>query len=54
MEEPELTLVSSNDISIVESDIEHANQDKIKEDAVDNSACVDRSECNVYTQVSII
>ncbi|KAL9865521.1 centrosomal protein of 295 kDa isoform 3-T3 [Geothlypis trichas] len=50
MEEPELTLVSSNDISIVESDIEHANQDKIKEDAVDNSACVDRSECNVYTE----
>ncbi|XP_077030096.1 centrosomal protein of 295 kDa isoform X2 [Agelaius phoeniceus] len=50
MEEPELTLVSSNDISIVESDIEHSNQEKIKEDAMDNSACVDRSECNVYTE----
>ncbi|XP_071288867.1 centrosomal protein of 295 kDa [Agelaius tricolor] len=50
MEEPELTLVSSNDISIVESDIEHSNQEKIKEDAMDNSACVDQSECNVYTE----
>ncbi|XP_030921856.1 centrosomal protein of 295 kDa [Geospiza fortis] len=50
MEEPELTLVSSNDISIVESDIEHPNQEKIKEDAMDNSACVDQSECNVYTE----
>ncbi|NXF15489.1 CE295 protein, partial [Rhodinocichla rosea] len=50
MEEPELTLVSSNDISIVESDTEHPNQEKIKEDAMDNSACVDQSECNVYTE----
>ncbi|XP_030819321.1 centrosomal protein of 295 kDa [Camarhynchus parvulus] len=50
MEEPELTLVGSNDISIVESDIEHPNQEKIKEDAMDNSACVDQSECNVYTE----
>ncbi|NWT65327.1 CE295 protein, partial [Prunella himalayana] len=50
MEEPELTLISSNDISIVESDIEHPNQEKIKEDAMDSSACVDQSECNVYTE----
>ncbi|XP_064575007.1 centrosomal protein of 295 kDa [Zonotrichia leucophrys gambelii] len=50
MEEPELTLVSSNDISIVESDIEHPNQEKIKEDAMDNSACVDQSECDVFTE----
>ncbi|KAF2982445.1 hypothetical protein EK904_014899 [Melospiza melodia maxima] len=50
MEEPELTLVSSNDISIVESDIGHPNQEKIKEDAMDNSACVDQSECNVFTE----
>ncbi|NXI20444.1 CE295 protein, partial [Irena cyanogastra] len=50
MEEPELTLISSNDISIVESDIEHPNQGKIKKDAMDNSACVDQSECNVYTE----
>ncbi|XP_059321958.1 centrosomal protein of 295 kDa [Ammospiza nelsoni] len=49
MEEPELTLVSSND-SIVESDIEHPNQEKMKEDAMDNSACVDQSECNVFTE----
>ncbi|NXC94181.1 CE295 protein, partial [Certhia brachydactyla] len=50
MEEPELTLISSNDISIVESDTEHPNQEKIKEDAVDNSPCVDQSECNVFTE----
>ncbi|NXM20157.1 CE295 protein, partial [Ploceus nigricollis] len=50
MEEPELTLISSNDISIVELDIEHPNQEKIKEDAMDNSASVDQSECNVYTE----
>ncbi|XP_030125202.4 centrosomal protein of 295 kDa isoform X2 [Taeniopygia guttata] len=50
MEEPELTLISSNDTSIVELDIEHPNQEKTKEDAMDNSACVDQSECNVYTE----
>ncbi|XP_041343092.1 centrosomal protein of 295 kDa isoform X5 [Pyrgilauda ruficollis] len=50
MEEPELTLISSNDISIVESDIEHPNQEKTKEDAMQNSACVDQSECNVYPE----
>lgn len=54
MEEPELTLISSNDISIVESDMGHPNQDKMKEDVMDNSACVDQSECNVFTEVSII
>ncbi|NXM84500.1 CE295 protein, partial [Oenanthe oenanthe] len=50
MEEPELTLISSNDISIVESDIQHPNQEKIKEGAMDNSACVDQSECDVFTE----
>ncbi|XP_014108215.1 PREDICTED: centrosomal protein of 295 kDa [Pseudopodoces humilis] len=50
MEEPELTLISSNDISIVESDMEHPNKEKMKEDAVDNSVCVDQSECNVFTE----
>ncbi|NXQ23950.1 CE295 protein, partial [Alaudala cheleensis] len=50
MEEPELTLISSNDISIVESDTGHPNQGKMKEDAVGNSACVDQSECNVFTE----
>ncbi|NXU11372.1 CE295 protein, partial [Pardalotus punctatus] len=49
-EEPELTLISSNDISIVESDIEHPNKEKIKEDAVDNPAHVDQSECHVFTE----
>lgn len=54
MEEPELTLISSSDISIVESDIEHPNQEKIKKDAMDNPAGVDQSECNVFTEVRII
>ncbi|NXI89354.1 CE295 protein, partial [Psophia crepitans] len=50
MEEPELTLVSSNDISIAESDTEHTNQEKTKEDAISNPACVDQSELNVFTE----
>ncbi|NXE75783.1 CE295 protein, partial [Cochlearius cochlearius] len=50
MEEPELTLASSNDVSIAESDIEHTNQEKIKEDKIGNSACVDQFEFNVFTE----
>ncbi|NWV95215.1 CE295 protein, partial [Machaerirhynchus nigripectus] len=50
MEEPELTLISSNDISIVESDTEHPNQEKIKKDAMDNTAGVDQSECKVFNE----
>ncbi|XP_071589833.1 centrosomal protein of 295 kDa isoform X2 [Heliangelus exortis] len=50
MEEPELTLISSNDISIAESDIEH-NQEKIKEDKIHNSTCVDQSEFNAFPEV---
>ncbi|KAJ7420811.1 centrosomal protein of 295 kDa isoform X1 [Willisornis vidua] len=38
MEEPELTLISSNDISFAESDIEHINQEKMV-DKIDNPAC---------------
>ena len=53
MEEPELTLISSNDISIAESDIEHTNQEKIKEDKINHPACVDQSEFNVFTEVSL-
>lgn len=53
MEEPELTLVSSNDISIAESDIEHTNQEKIEEDKIKNLACVDQREFNVFTEVSL-
>uniref|UniRef100_A0A8C8AGT1 ALMS motif domain-containing protein n=1 Tax=Otus sunia TaxID=257818 RepID=A0A8C8AGT1_9STRI len=50
MEEPELTLISSNDISIAESDIEHTNQEKIKEDKINHPDCVDQSEFNVFTE----
>ncbi|XP_076184419.1 centrosomal protein of 295 kDa [Aptenodytes patagonicus] len=49
-EEPELTLISSNDISIAESDVEHTNQEKIKEGKINNPACVDQSEFNVFTE----
>ncbi|NXL01939.1 CE295 protein, partial [Mesembrinibis cayennensis] len=50
MEEPELTLISSNDISVAESDTEHTNQEKIKEDKINNPACVDQSGFNVFTE----
>uniref|UniRef100_A0A8B9PRG3 ALMS motif domain-containing protein n=1 Tax=Apteryx owenii TaxID=8824 RepID=A0A8B9PRG3_APTOW len=50
MEEPELTLISSNDISIAESDVEHTSQEKTKEDKISNLACVDQSEFNFFTE----
>ncbi|KFZ45471.1 Centrosomal protein KIAA1731, partial [Antrostomus carolinensis] len=50
MEEPELTLISSNDISIAESDTEHTNREKIKKDKISNPACVDQCEFNVFTE----
>ncbi|XP_061313896.1 centrosomal protein of 295 kDa isoform X1 [Pezoporus flaviventris] len=50
MEEPELTLISSNDISIAESDIEHSNQGKIKEDKISSPAAVDQSEFHAFTE----
>ncbi|XP_066845984.1 centrosomal protein of 295 kDa isoform X2 [Anser cygnoides] len=50
MEEPELTLISSNDISIVESDVEHANQEKREEDKISNPARVDKSDLNDFTE----
>ncbi|XP_068001814.1 centrosomal protein of 295 kDa isoform X2 [Melanerpes formicivorus] len=49
MEEPELTLLSSNDVSIAESDIGHTNQEK-KEDKISNPAHVDQSELNAFTK----
>ncbi|NXL92439.1 CE295 protein, partial [Alectura lathami] len=50
MEEPELTLVSSNDISIAESDADHVNQERSREDKSKDPACVDRSDLNVFTE----
>ncbi|XP_042648365.1 centrosomal protein of 295 kDa isoform X2 [Tyto alba] len=50
MEEPELTLISSNDISVAESDIEHTNQEKSKEGKINNAACVDQSKFNVFSE----
>ncbi|XP_009957195.1 PREDICTED: centrosomal protein KIAA1731 homolog, partial [Leptosomus discolor] len=50
MEEPELTLISSNDISIAESDIECTNQEKNKENKINNPARVDQSEFSVFTE----
>ncbi|NXJ58954.1 CE295 protein, partial [Rostratula benghalensis] len=48
MEEPELTLISSNDISIAESDTEHP--EKVKEDKINNPVRVDQSEFNEETE----
>lgn len=53
MEEPELTLISSNDISVVESDIEHMNQEKSEEDKISNPASADKSDLNDFTEVSL-
>ncbi|KGL80177.1 Centrosomal protein KIAA1731, partial [Tinamus guttatus] len=49
MEEPELTLISSNDISIAESDAEHTSQEKAKDNKISSPACADQSEFNIFT-----
>ncbi|NWW50206.1 CE295 protein, partial [Pedionomus torquatus] len=54
MEEPELTLISSNDISIAELDTEHPDQEKIEEDKINDPACVDQSECNEETEFLLL
>ncbi|NXW54885.1 CE295 protein, partial [Eurystomus gularis] len=50
MEEPDLTLISSNDISIAESDTEHPNQEEMKADKINDPACVGHSEFDVFTE----
>ncbi|NWJ05954.1 CE295 protein, partial [Crypturellus undulatus] len=50
MEEPELTLISSNDISIAESDAEHTSQEKAKDNKISNPVCADQSEFNIFTE----
>ncbi|NWZ32769.1 CE295 protein, partial [Asarcornis scutulata] len=50
MEEPELTLISSNDISVVESDVEHMNQEKSEEDKISKPASADKSDLNDFTE----
>ncbi|KAK2512928.1 Cep295 [Columba guinea] len=50
LEESELTLIGSNDISLAESDIEHTNQEKIKEDGINKAARVDQPDFNVFTE----
>ncbi|NWI13511.1 CE295 protein, partial [Crypturellus soui] len=50
MEEPELTLMSSNDISIAESDAEHTSQEKAKDNKISNPVCADQSEFNIFTE----
>ncbi|NXN28804.1 CE295 protein, partial [Nycticryphes semicollaris] len=54
MEEPELTLISSNDISIAESDTEHPDQEKIEEDKINNPVRVDQSEFNEETEFLLL
>ncbi|NXG75723.1 CE295 protein, partial [Baryphthengus martii] len=50
MEEPELTLISSNDVSMAESDIERTNQEKMKENKISNLASMVVSEFDVFTE----
>ncbi|NXN94281.1 CE295 protein, partial [Rhinopomastus cyanomelas] len=50
MEEPELTLISSNDISIAESYTKHISQEKSEEDKINNPAHVDQSELKVFSE----
>ncbi|NXS96961.1 CE295 protein, partial [Jacana jacana] len=54
MEEPELTLISSNDISIAESDTQHPEQEKPEEDKISNPGCVDQSEFNEETEFLLL
>ncbi|XP_053871621.1 centrosomal protein of 295 kDa isoform X2 [Malaclemys terrapin pileata] len=44
MEEPELTLISSNDISVAESDLEHISQEKKRKNKLDSLAYAGQSE----------
>ncbi|XP_043384811.1 centrosomal protein of 295 kDa isoform X8 [Chelonia mydas] len=44
MEEPELTLISSNDISVAESDSEHISQEKKRKNKFDSLAYASQSE----------
>uniref|UniRef100_A0A674K9H2 ALMS motif domain-containing protein n=2 Tax=Terrapene triunguis TaxID=2587831 RepID=A0A674K9H2_9SAUR len=44
MEEPELTLISSNDISVAESDSEHISQEKKRKNKFDSLAYAGQSE----------
>ncbi|KFW08404.1 Centrosomal protein KIAA1731, partial [Eurypyga helias] len=50
MEEPELTLVSSNDISLAESGAECTDGEKMKEDKTNNPACADQSELSAFAE----
>ncbi|NWX84728.1 CE295 protein, partial [Nothoprocta pentlandii] len=50
MEEPELTLTSSNDISIAESDTEHTSQEKAQDGKISNPACADQSEFSKFPE----
>ncbi|XP_006018699.1 centrosomal protein of 295 kDa [Alligator sinensis] len=44
MEEPELTLLSSNDITVAESDIDSIGQEEKRENEISTPACADQSE----------
>ncbi|XP_067424365.1 centrosomal protein of 295 kDa isoform X2 [Emydura macquarii macquarii] len=44
MEEPELTLISSNDISVAESDVEHISQEEKRKNKFDSLAYAGQSE----------
>ncbi|XP_061484825.1 centrosomal protein of 295 kDa isoform X2 [Rhineura floridana] len=50
MEEPELTLISSNDVSTAESDLEFFSQAKSRNGKTENLSYVDHSEVKTYPE----
>lgn len=53
MEEPELTLISSNDISVAESDSEHISQEKKRKNKFDSLAYASQSELKSCSEVNL-
>lgn len=54
MEEPELTLISSNDVSIAESDLEFFGQAESIKEKTENLSYVDHSEAISCPMVNIL
>ncbi|NWU95182.1 CE295 protein, partial [Upupa epops] len=50
LEEPELTLLSSGDVSAAESDAEHSSRAKMKEDKINHPAHVAQAEPNAFPE----
>lgn len=53
MEEPELTLLSSNDITVAESDTDSIGQEEKRENEISTPACADQSEFKSCSEVNL-